>query len=362
MSLRLRGVSGWLMDVARPSLAAAGAVVLFLFAVQLLGASTEAATPLLRRWLLPLLDHELAALGLGWLGAYVLANGSVVAALALSLFTADLVTAGELFQLVVGSRLGAAAVVVFIGAVDYLHDDRRFVESVSMGLLTFLLTLSVYLPVAAIGAVGWPRLPSGAVVGLELAPGAAQVGLFDAAARTVTSTVGAGPSVLVAVAVLFGSLKLFDRVLAAVDTRTLRTRLFNHLRRTWLSFGLGLVVTGLTTSVAFSLGVIVPLYNRGYVKRDELIPYVLGANIGTLLDTLVVAVVLGTPTGTGVVVLTLALAGGVTLLALLAGDRYTRLVADVDDRLLEDRTAFVAFVAALALVPLGFVGLALGVG
>ncbi|NIT89402.1 MAG: sodium:phosphate symporter, partial [Gemmatimonadetes bacterium] len=39
-------------------------------------------------------------------------------------------------------------------------------------------------------------------------------------------------------------------------------------------------------------GVLVPLFNRRGVTRDEVTPYVLGANVTTLLDTFVVAVAL----------------------------------------------------------------------
>jgi len=77
----------------------------------------------------------------------------------------------------------------------------------------------------------------------------------------------------------------------------LRRRYVSRLQNKWVSFGLGLIVTGVTTSVAFSLGVIVPLYNRGHIKRDEIMPFVLGANIGTLVDTLIVAIALNTAVG-----------------------------------------------------------------
>ncbi|MFB6354246.1 MAG: sodium:phosphate symporter, partial [Halobacteriales archaeon] len=182
--------------------------------------------------------------------------------------------------------------------------------------------------------------------------GGRPLAVFEPATGAITGAIGPGPAFLLAVAVLFGSLKLFDRVLAGVDTATLRRRFFRQFRRTWLAFGVGLLITSATTSVAFSLGVIVPLYNRRYVKREELIPYVLGANLGTLLDTLVVAVVLPTPTGVAVVLFLLVIATAVTLAALAVAGPYTRLVATIDDRLVEDRVAFGAFVAGLLLLPL----------
>lgn len=335
-------------------LAVAGTVLLFLFAVQLLGASTEAAAPWLRRGLLTLLENDGSALGLGWIGAYVLANGSVVATMSLSLFNAELLSVPNLFFMVVGSRLGAAGIIVVIGAVDYVQrGPLTLAESIRMGLLTFLLTLSIYLPVAALGPVALPLLPGSQGVEVTMAVALGPFDLFGPVTRAFTTALGAGPSLLLAVAGLFASLKLFDEVLSRVETRTLRRRLFDNFERTWFSFGLGLVVTGLTTSVTFSLGVLVPLYNRRYVERDELIPFVLGANIGTFFDTLVVAIVLGSPDGIAVVLLIVGLAVVLTLIALGLGGRYRRSIGVLDDRLLTDRAAFVGFGVLLVLVPLG---------
>jgi sodium-dependent phosphate cotransporter len=131
----------------------------FLFAVQLLGAATDAAAPVLERLLYRVVVGDGSALALGWLGAYALANGSVVAALALSLFASGLLSAPRLFLLVCGSRLGGAAVVVFVGVLDFLGAGRQSLsESVRMGLLTFLVTFSIHLPATAAGYLAFPLL------------------------------------------------------------------------------------------------------------------------------------------------------------------------------------------------------------
>ncbi|MFC7228597.1 sodium:phosphate symporter [Salinirubellus salinus] len=341
-----------------------GVVVSFLFAVQLLGTATAAAAPLVERVLARLVVGDAAALGLGWLGASVLANGSVVAALAVSLFAAEIVTAPELFLLVAGSRLGAASVVVLVGVLDFLQKERYSLpEAVEVGLLTFLLTHSVYLPATLVGYLALPLVgtPAQATTGGSTAT-LRPLSLFEPAANLLTAWLGPGLAVVLAVGVLFGSLRLFDRLLASVETATLRARLFRHFRSTRLSFLAGLLVTVVTTSVAFSLGVVVPLYNRGYVEREELVPYVLGANLGTLFDTLAVAVLLDSPAGVAVVLVLLGVASLLTGAALLAHDAYSRVVLGVDDRLLTDRRAFVAFGLALVFVPLLLVGGSLVVG
>ena len=344
-----RRYASWVVPVG-----AVGTILLFLFAVQLLGTATDAAAPVLERVFFRIVVGDASALGLSWLGAYTLGNGSVIAALALSLFTVDIVSPAQLFLMIAGSRLGAAAIVVFIGALDYFQKKRYSLQkSVSMGLLTFLLTLSIYLPVTVLGYVSLPFLsdPLQSISrGVTLDFPALAV--FDPVTVAITERIGPIFTFILAIVLLFGSLKVFDRLLAEVDTATLRNRFFSHLQRTWVSFAIGLLVTGVTTSVAFSLGVIVPLYNRGYVERDELIPYVLGGNLGTLLDTLVVAVALNSPVGTAIVLELLAIAGLVTLVALVFHETYCHFIVSVDERLLTDRSVFLVFALLLLLVPL----------
>ncbi|MFB6178589.1 MAG: sodium:phosphate symporter [Halorientalis sp.] len=344
--------------------ATAVAVALFLFAVQLLGATTRAAAPTLRRVLTRIVVGEYSALGLSWLAAYGLGNGSVVAALALSLFSGGLVTTSQLFLMVAGSRLGAAAIVVFIGALEYVQ-KRRFSlqESVSMGLLTFLLTYSIYVPATVIGYLLLPVTtgPVRAVGPVQPIEGGSPPVFAPINSRLIAS-LGPPAALVLAVVVLFASLQLFDRILSRIDTQVLRAYLFRHFRRRWLSFGLGVLITILTTSVAFSLGVIVPLYNRNYVTRGELMPYVLGANLGTIVDSLVVALVLPTPVGVATVLLLLVVSSAVTLLALAGYEWYASTIERIDTHLRTDRRAFVVFVISLVLGPLTLVVVPLAVG
>jgi sodium-dependent phosphate cotransporter len=286
---------------------------------------------------------------------YALANGSVVAATAVSLFETGVVTGSQLFVMVAGSRLGGAAVVVLVGALDYLQKRRYALgEAISLGLLTFLLTHSVYVPATVLGYVLLPRIRVAlAGSGVPLALPGRPAAVFEPATTAVVDAVGVGPGFALAVAVLFVGLNLFDRVLKRVDAGWLRRRFFRRFRHRWVAFSLGVVVTGVTTSVAFSLGVVVPLYNRGYLERREVVPYVLGANVGTLFDTVVVALVLESPDGAAIVVALLAVGSLVTLAVLLWFPTYFRVVEAAHVRLSRDRRFLAAFLASLVLVPVG---------
>ena len=60
-------------------------------------------------------------------------------------------------------------------------------------------------------------------------------------------------------------------------------------------FGLGCLVALITMSVSVALTVLVPLVAKGYVKREDILPYIMGANITTLGDTMLAAFASATP-------------------------------------------------------------------
>ena len=121
-------------------------------------------------------------------------------------------------------------------------------------------------------------------------------------------------------------------------------------------FALGCLVATLTLSVSVALTVLVPLAAKGYVKRDEALPYIMGANITTLADTLVVAMLQYTPVAAQVV---LAEAIGVTIVSLvILGFFYKPVknaVMGLDDYLVDSNRRLAIFVGGLFLVPLALI-------
>jgi len=268
----------------------------------------------------PILTRQtgpLSFVGISWLSAYVMLNGSIVAAIALSLYSADLMTVLELFLLVAGSRLGAAGIVLLIGALEYLRaSEYSLPEAMRLRTLTFLVNQTIYVPATVIGATAVWFTERGAWerdVAVDVRAGSA--GVFEPVTTATIDHFGAAPSALLAVIALVGSFHLIDTLLNGFSVNWLRERVFVYLRHRWLSFGFGFIITAVTTSVAFSMGLIVPVYNRGYIRRAEIVPYTMGASIGTLTDTLLVAVVLESGAGIAIVLLLFGAAAVTTVAA-----------------------------------------------
>ncbi len=348
---RARRLVGAVRGVLVALLYAVAALVPFLFALRLLGTAAEAAAPQLQR-VFESIGGGPPLLGAAWLATYATLNGSVIAAIAVGLSTALVIDPGQLILMITGSRLGAAAFVVLVGAVE--HARRRALgwrRPLGIGVLALLVTHAVYLPAMFLAYVSGP-LTIGPLERLAARapsldpPGAGWVSM------TITELIGAPGAVLLALVLMFGGLAVADRGLGRLDQERLRAAIGPILRRDWASFIAGLVITVLAASISFSAGILVPLYARDLVRTREVILYLLGANIGTLADTATASLVLGASTPIAVVFLLAACVILVTAAALGDRERFSSAVEAALQAVTRGRITLFAFATVLVGVPL----------
>jgi Na+/phosphate symporter len=123
------------------------------------------------------------------------------------------------------------------------------------------------------------------------------------------------------------------------------------LYRPIFTFLLGGAVTMVTMSVSLSVSILVPLSVRGYIRRENIIPYVMGANITTFIDTLIAAVLLGNADAFTVVLLEMLSVGVISVIVITLFFRgYERFVLRVLETILRSRRN-------LALYMIGIVGI-----
>jgi sodium-dependent phosphate cotransporter len=272
----------------------ASSLFLFVLALTLMKDGARGVAPLVRN----LFDVSNASnsLGFGWLFAYTIMSGSPVAAAALTFFDAGVVDKLSAFAMITGSRLGANFIVLLIGFLYVLRGRDRS-TSLSMGLLSLTVTATTYVPALFVGAL---LLHSGVLDGLQLQSGALLHSVIDLAidpiAGLVTSFLPDWGVFLVGLGVILVSFNLFDRCLPEMSLKESQVGRMSHLvYRPIVMFALGALVTLISMSVSLSLSILVPLSDRGFVRRENVIPYIMGANITTFVDTLLAAVLLNNP-------------------------------------------------------------------
>jgi hypothetical protein len=153
--------------------------------------------------------------------------------------------------------------------------------------------------------------------------------------------------------VILISFKFLDRVLPQIDSRRAEGRLAHWLKRPWPMFLLGCLVALLTLSVSVAITVMVPLAAKGYIDRREAMPYIMGANITTLADTLVAAMILGKPGGVQVVLAEAIAVALITIFYLVFLYRpLQRVIMALDEWVVGTTRRTIGFVGVLFVLPL----------
>jgi len=363
-----------LRTLASKGLFLAAALFLFVLAIQLMKAGAKSIAPSIEGSFL--FDNGASTLGFGWMSAYVVLSGSPVAATSLALFDGEILSPLQTFTMLSGSRLGASFIVLLAGFLYALRNrGRNRGESIGMGVLAISLTAIVYVPGMLIGY--W-FLKSGTLSGIRWQASSEVLSIVDVVWGPVenflkelvpgySASASEHPELWitlpVGLALLLLSFKLLDKVLPQVigerhaDSRTA------WLRKPWPMFLLGCIVATLTLSVSVALTVLVPLASKGYVQRREAIPYIMGANITTLADTLVAAMLLGNPIAVQIV---LAQAIGVAIVTVFMLAFLYRPVTNgamaLDDWLVASNRRLAIFVAGLFVAPIVFLTSGLYIG
>jgi hypothetical protein len=338
------------------------ALFLFVLAIQLMKEGAKAIAPSVQDS--PLFSNAFSTLGAGWLGAYIVLSGSPIAAVSLSLYTGGATTELQTFTMLSGSRLGASFIVLLVGFL-YAVRNRSATrgESIGMGVLALSLTALVYVPGMVIG---YGLLKSGALDGVHWHASKDVLSLVDVIwgpALDLMKRLPGGTLLPIGLAIILVSFKFLDRVLPQLDGERHGGRRAEWLKRPWPMFLLGCVVATLTLSVSVALTLLVPLASRGYINRREAMPYIMGANITTLADTLIAAMVLGSAVAVQIVLAEAIAVSIVTVFYLLVLYRpMTDAVMKLDEWVVADNRRLWLFVAVLFVLPAFFLTSGIWIG
>jgi sodium-dependent phosphate cotransporter len=324
---------------------------LFILALQLLKSGAGGLKPVLKAFS----AHGVANLmGFGWLGAYSVMSGSPVAAISLSLFSSGTISDIEAFAMINGSRLGASFIVLFVGFLQYVT-HRRSADGLFIGVVALLTAFTLWLPVLPIGILvlksGWfDSIRLGTPPGITSLINVA----YDPIVQRIDERLPSLAMFAIGVGVLLTAFAVFDRALPNLEQPSLKVeRIKGWLHHPMAMFGLGLAITAITMSVSLSVTLLIPLSLKGYVRRDNIIPYVMGANISTWVDTLVAALLLNSPRAFTIVFTEMVVGGSVSLIVLLFFYRpYSRAILTLSRRITQTRRGFAIFLGVILLVPL----------
>ena len=353
-SIRLTDVTYAAWERVQPGKIALFVASLFLFvlAIMLMKDGARGLVPLVRD-VFPV-NNIANSLGFGWLFAYVIMSGSPVAAAALTFFDAGVVDKLGAFAMITGSRLGASFIVLFIGFI-YVLRGRDRATSLSMGLLPLSVTGTTYLVGLVIGTI---LLQTGALDQVQLHSGMLLTSvmnlIFDPIVKALAGFLPGWSLFVVGLGIIMLSFSLFDRCLPQMTVKESQVgRISRLVYRRWVMFVLGAAITLISMSVSVSLSLLVPLSNRGFIRRENAIPYIMGANITTFIDTLLASVLLDRPLAFTIVLVQMISITLVSCVILFASyRRYERAMLDFVAWVTADNRNLALFMITIFVVPI----------
>lgn len=342
------------MTGLRKLLIAIVAIMFFVLALELLKKGAGGLGPFLKDTLR--IRNAANTLGFGWLFAYIVLSGSPVAAISLSFFAAGTIDAVQTFAMITGSRLGASFIVLFVGFLYFLRGHNRG-ASIAIGILCLLVTATVYLPAMALGYWLLTRGVFDAVkFGAPVALTSILDVIYDPIVGAVVGVVGQRPIVvfLLGMGVLLLSFSLLDRALPEMDAdRSGFERIGLLVYRPIAMFVLGMAITSVTLSVSVSLSILVPLSAKGFVRRENTLPYIMGANITTFIDTLFAALIIGGSQAFTIVLVEMISVAFISLLILVfIYNGYQRAMIGLLEMIMSNNRGLAIFMFVMLLAPL----------
>lgn len=327
-------------------------LITFVLALELLKRGAAGYGRVLIGWLD--ISSAASALGFGWLLSYIFLSGSPVAAVAVSFFASGVINGLQTFTMITGSRLGASFIVLFVGFLYHLRGHRR-AASVAIGVLSLLTTAAIYLP--ALGLGYW--LLSSQLVGVIPASADSPLSsvldlIIDPVVAVIVRLLPEWSLLVVGALVLLGAFSLLDRAIPEVPGgQQVFGKAGQLLYRPWVMFLLGAAVTSFTLSVSVSLSMLVPLTVRGVIRRENALPYIMGANITTFIDTLVAALLVGGAAAFTIVLVEMVCVALFSLVVLLLFYRwFARALLWLAEQIVRSLPRLVAFLGIMLVVPL----------
>lgn len=325
---------------------------LFTLAITLMKDGARSLTPLLQNILS--INNAANCFGFGWFFAYLIMSGSPVAAASLTFFDAGVIDKMGAFAMITGSRFGASFIVLFIGFLYVLRGRDRS-TSLSMGLLSLIVTFTTYIPGFILGVIflqfNWldslqPQFGGMlySFIDLTIVPLAGLIATFIP--NWLVFCVGLGFILL--------SFNLFDRCLPQEALKDSQLgRMSRLVFRPGVMFLLGALVTMVSMSVSLSLSILVPFSARGFIRRENVIPYIMGANITTFIDTLLAAVLLRNNSAFTIILVGMLSIAIISILILItANNRYRSLILNYVTWVISNNRNLAIFMVIIFALPL----------
>lgn len=256
------------------------------------------------------LTSPLKSLGVGWFASFVIFSGAPIAILSGHFLGQGALLPESMFYLILGSRIGLAAIIFFVGLLFYLK-GKNYYHSAKIGMLAFLISITVALLATIFGkVVSFLKIDQffGALLfndKMNLIDRFLSEGSFgEIAAQFLIQHLGPAFTLILGLIIIIIIIELLERLFYIIEFKKHSIRkspykktIYHFLKNPIYAFGTGLCLTALTLSSIVSISLLIPFYShesiREHIKdviqgeriaKRILIPYIMGALLGSYIE------------------------------------------------------------------------------
>ncbi len=274
------------------------AVILFLFSIDLIGASVNVLGQDTVQSILLATDNPFIGLFIGLLAAAIIQSSSTVTAMTVAIVASGYLSLQNAIPIVMGANVGTTLTSTLV-SLGFVTNKNEFRKAISAGtihdffniiVVILLFPLEYKYGILSNAAIGLTKLFGGVSGGIQ--DFSSDIGYSYSLLTELV--IGFMPknvlSLIVSLVLLFVSIKFLSNIiytrLIGASKENLKKYVFSN---PYKSFGWGALLTAGIQSSSITTSLMVPLVASGKVRLINSFPLIMGANIGTTLTALLAA-------------------------------------------------------------------------
>jgi sodium-dependent phosphate cotransporter len=295
----------------------------------------------------------------GWLGTAVVQSSGAFDSIVVCFTSSGVMPLSLAVATIIGAEMGTTVTPFFISILGHVRKGKRLMASFNVTIshvMYNLFTLLLFYPAELFFGIFTNIATKGSRIFLRAPWLQAFPDIVDVATPWVDGLVEAIPpwaGLTLGGVMLIVALTGLEKYMTAIFSMP---RSWNLIRATFTkpyrAFMAGFIFTILVPSTTVMVSLLVPLAGSGVIRADYyILPYILGANIGTVFDVMIAALTTGDPASLGVWLVHLAinLTGAIIFMPLL--EPFSRLVRWIAERIAASPRLTLAIAVVFYAVP-----------
>ena len=237
---------------------------------------------------------EINAFGIGWLVTLITQSSGVATATLIAFYLAGVIGPLVLIYMVIGTRMGSSITILFTSFL--VHAKRRdFRHGFEIGLANLVYAIPIAIVMFLLEFFTGFFNKTGnyfLVLGIPF-----NFNIIDFIVLPLINLISFIPeniSLILGLVFLIASLKYLPKFMINLwGEEYLKSKINKFLDKKWKSFFLGLGVTALLMSTSITITFLIPLIVTRITKLKKVIPYMIGANLGGVSESILGGFVLG---------------------------------------------------------------------